>query len=66
MDCPICGIQTLISKAKIVFENDDTPDKETIAYNELTILCVNPNCSNYCGGLENPKKIVEVIKQRMN
>jgi hypothetical protein len=66
MDCPICKNVLTIASAKMVFENDDTPDKETIAFNQLTMVCVNPNCSNFCGELENPKEIIEIIRQIMN
>lgn len=32
---------------KLVFENDDTPDKETKAFTEIELMCRNKNCANH-------------------
>lgn len=46
MLCPNCAAEMRIIKSQLVFENDDTPDKPTVALVELTLCCRNPQCTN--------------------
>ncbi|NHC17146.1 hypothetical protein G6554_02465 [Bacillus sp. MM2020_4] len=51
----------------MTFENDDTPEAETIAYNNLPMICLNKSCDDYGGeDVTNPRIVVEVVKNRMN
>ena len=59
MICPDCGIELKITKSRYVFENDDTPDKETKVFMEQDLECRNPQCRNY-------KQIVETERHEMN
>ncbi|OCZ54319.1 hypothetical protein [Dehalobacter sp. TeCB1] len=67
MQCPKCGCTLSIGVTEMTFENDDTPDKETIAYNNLPMICTNKACDLYGGkDLTKPDQVVQVLKQRMN
>jgi hypothetical protein len=51
----------------MTFENDDTPDKPTIAYTNLPMICLNKQCAIYGGeDVSNPKYVVEIVKNRVN
>ena len=45
--CPLCNTHTSFELGKMEFENDDTPEKTTIAYDVQNETCLNPNCKNY-------------------
>ena len=65
--CPKCNSLVRISDSKLVFENDDTPELETIAYNLMKLVCVNPECEDYCGtDVSNLRIVIEVVKNRVN
>lgn len=65
--CPKCQSLLRIGITYMTFENDDTPDKETIAYNNLPVICPNKACEDYGGeNLTSPRIIVDVVKNRMN
>ncbi|MET3699521.1 hypothetical protein SAMN05877753_111159 [Bacillus oleivorans] len=65
--CPLCKSLLRIGITSYSFENDDTPDKETIAYTNLPMLCVNSTCENYAGkDLSNPNKIVTTVRHKIN
>jgi hypothetical protein len=51
----------------MTFENDDTPDKPTIAYTNMPMLCVNKNCENYAGeNLTNPRYLTDLVRNQVN
>ena len=67
MNCPKCDSILRIGKTSYSFENDDTPNAETIAYVNMPMLCVNAKCDNYSGSeTANPNKVVQTIRNRMN
>ena len=66
MKCPKCGCSESIAKAHIEFIGDTSPDEVTKAYNVLDMICTNPKCDNYSSDLDNPKVIIETIRQIMN
>lgn len=51
--CPICNARTILEAGKIVFENDDTPERETVAFLPQYEICKNSDykdgkpCPNY-------------------
>lgn len=55
MLCPSCNTELRISKSRVVFENDTTPDAQTKAYIEQELTCVNKNCPNH-------GKVVETVR----
>lgn len=51
----------------MTFEGDESPDTETIAYTNMTMLCPNKECDQYAGeDLTNPRIIIDVVKNRVN
>jgi hypothetical protein len=55
----------------MTFENDDTPDKPTIAYTNIPLFCLNKECENYAGENSDkpnyqPKYLVDIVKNRVN
>jgi hypothetical protein len=39
----------------------------TDVYSVLTMVCVNPKCSNYCGpNLNEPLKVAQVVRNKVN
>lgn len=77
MKCVKCNCNLTIASSKITFEGDTSADTETKAFNNLTMVCVNPLCAFYGGGrntednplpleLDNPKVVAECLKQPMN
>lgn len=65
--CPKCNSLVRISSSKLTFEHDDTPDVETIAYSEMKLVCVNPECEDYAGeDVSNPRIVIDVVKNRVN
>lgn len=47
MQCPLCKLELFAESHRIIFENDDTPDKETKAFTEIELKCRNKNCVNF-------------------
>ena len=67
MLCSDCGAPLQIADSKFAFENDHTPDLPTELYSVLTMVCVNPKCSNYCGpNLTEPLKVAQVVRNKVN
>ncbi|MEH7355080.1 hypothetical protein V7150_16100 [Neobacillus drentensis] len=65
--CPKCNSLLRTGTSFMTFENDDTPDKETIAYTNIPLICPNKECDDYGGGnLFEPRIVVEVTKNRVN
>ena len=58
MKCPLCQVEMRISKSRLVVENDDRPDKETIVYRIQELSCMNRDCANY-------DKVVESVRNRL-
>jgi hypothetical protein len=51
----------------MTFENDDTPELETIAYTNLPMICINKECDNYGGeDISNPRYVIDIVKNRVN
>lgn len=71
MKCPECNENLMIAKSEFKSEEGSSD-----VYQELTMVCVNSRidpvkrtfiCSNYAGtDLSNPKKIVEVKRNKVN
>jgi hypothetical protein len=66
MECPKCNCSLSISKMRIEFEGDESPDTETKAFNVLESVCTNPKCDNYSADLNNPTVIVETLRHPVN
>jgi len=65
--CPKCNSLLRIGTSFMTFENDDTPELETIAYTNLEMLCLNKECDQYAGeNLAEPRTVVETITNRVN
>lgn len=51
----------------MTFENDDTPDQPTLAYTNLPLICVNPDCDQFAGeDVSNPRIIIEIVRNQVN
>lgn len=62
MQCPACNLNATISKTEFKSDIDSTD-----IYAEQTVVCTNPNCSMHAGSnLNNPKKVIEVTKNKIN
>lgn len=44
--CPDCNCRLDLAGAPMEFENDDTPEKQTIAYEVMNQKCNNPECKS--------------------
>jgi hypothetical protein len=45
----------------------ESPEGSTEVYSALKMVCINPKCDNFCGpDLNNPLKIAEIIKRKVN
>jgi hypothetical protein len=65
--CPKCQALLRIGSSFMTFENDDTPDKPTIAYTNMPMLCVNKDCENYAGeDLTNPRYLTDLVRNQVN
>lgn len=65
--CPLCNSDLQIAKSTFKAEQDDSPDTPTEIYSVLDMVCVNPKCPNFSGvDLDNPKTIVEIVKNKVN
>lgn len=61
MKCPECNGSLMIANSKFVSDKDSTD-----VYNELTMVCINPKCNNFCGkDLNNPLKVVKTIRNKV-
>ena len=39
----------------------------TDVFNEITLVCINPKCGNYCGtDLNNPLKVAATVRNKVN
>ena len=48
MECKECGMEAMIlERSKLLFEDDDTAEKETKAYYIQKYGCRNPHCRNH-------------------
>lgn len=73
-NCPKCNSLLRTGVSFMTFENDDTPDKPTIAYTNIPLFCLNKECENYVGdNTDNPNKpeyqpkyLVDIVKNRVN
>lgn len=62
MECLECQAPLQISNSKF-----ESAAGSTEVYSVLTMVCVNPKCSNYCGpNLNEPLKVADVIKNKVN
>jgi hypothetical protein len=61
MSCPICGASARIAKTTITSDIDSTD-----VYCNQIMVCVNPDCANHETNLENPTKVIETIRNKMN
>jgi len=62
MECPQCKQSLMVAHSKYK-SNKDSED----VINELTLVCINPKCLNYCGtDLNKPKKIAKTVKNKVN
>jgi hypothetical protein len=65
--CPKCNSLLRIGSSYMTFENDDTPEKPTIAYVNLPLLCVNKECENFAGeNLTNPRYLTDLVRNQVN
>ena len=64
--CPKCNGTLSIGVTHMEFEGDKSENTPTIAYNVLPLCCVNPKCDNYSENLNNPKIVIDTIRQKMN
>ena len=76
--CPKCGSVLRIGNTSYSFENDDTAEKETKAFYNMQMLCVNSKaqvdtsgtkvpCVFYAGeNTAEPKYIVATVKNPVN
>ncbi|WHY76074.1 hypothetical protein QNH20_18350 [Neobacillus sp. WH10] len=65
--CPKCNSLLRTGISQMTFENDDTPDKETIAYTNIPMICPNKACDDYGGeDTSKPRIVVETVKNRVN
>jgi hypothetical protein len=60
--CPLCSSDLQIAKSRLTTEVGSTD-----IYSELDMVCIDPRCKNYSGtDLDNPKTIVETIRNKAN
>lgn len=65
--CPKCNSLLRTGITFMTFENDDTPELETIAYTNIPMICPNADCDDYGGeNLSEPRIVVELVKNRVN
>jgi hypothetical protein len=65
--CPKCQSLLQIGTSFMTFENDDTPDKPTVAFTNLPMICLNKDCVDYGGeNVSNPRVVVDTIRNRVN
>ena len=62
MKCKSCDNDLMVANLKMVSERDSTD-----VFQEQQLICINPKCSCYAGrDLDNPKMIVETIRNKVN
>jgi len=62
LQCDLCGNPLMVSDSTLT-----SPLDSTEVYSELTMVCINPKCGNYCGKeLNKPKKIAKKMKNKVN
>ena len=62
MECQECKAPLQISNSKY-----ETEVGSTDIYSVLTMVCVNPKCTNYCGpNLNNPLKVAATVRNKVN
>ena len=62
MECQECKAPLQISHSELKSDVGSTD-----IFSELTMVCVNPKCSNYCGkDLNNPLKVAETVTNKCN
>ncbi|MDF2854218.1 MAG: hypothetical protein K0Q87_69 [Neobacillus sp.] len=65
--CPKCQSLLQIGTSYMTFENDDTPDKPTVAYTNLPMICLNKECEDYGGeNVFKPRVVVETVRNKVN
>jgi hypothetical protein len=62
VECPECKAPLQIADSKLQSDVGSTD-----VYSVLTMVCVNPKGSNYCGpNLNQPLKIAETVRNKVN
>ena len=62
MECPECN-----SPLQVAHSQYKSDEGSTDVFVELTMVCINPKCSNYCGpNLNEPLKVAAVVKNKVN
>lgn len=60
--CPECNSPLNVANSKFESEQGSTD-----VYSVLTMVCVNPKCSNYCGpNLNEPLKVAAIVRNKVN
>jgi len=60
--CPECNNPLNIAHSEFKSEAGSTE-----VYSELTMVCINPKCGNYCGpNLNEPLKVAETVRNKVN
>lgn len=62
MQCPECNSPLQVANSKYESAVDST-----VVESVLTMVCVNPKCSNYAGtNLNEPLKVAQVVRNKVN
>jgi len=62
VNCPECKAPLQVANSRF-----ESPEDSTDVFSVLTMVCVNPKCPNFAGtNLNEPTKIVEVLKRKVN
>jgi hypothetical protein len=62
VECPECKAPLMVANSKFTSDEGSTD-----VYNELTMVCINPKCDNYCGpNLNEPLKIAATVRSKVN
>jgi hypothetical protein len=62
MECQECKAPLQISDSKLRSDVGSTD-----IYSILTMVCVNPKCSNYAGtDLNKPAKVAQIVRNKVN
>ena len=64
--CLKCNTRTRVEQGPLQFENDDTPDKPTIAYTPQLFLCDNKDLNGTGIPCANFGTVVDIVLHRMN
>ncbi len=61
MECPACKQPLMVAGSRFFSEAGSTE-----VYHEMTLVCVNPKCGNFCGhDLNDPAKVVEIVQNKV-